>query len=804
MSQAIDDLNLLDIDDSDEVVDPVDFDGPAKEYELPSVDSLPSTKLTRKHLSQTDASSIIGGDSVDEVGIQLIDDDDILEVEEYDGPKGTTEKLSDPIKKKTIGVKATQKVFLFSLPFGGLSNIRSNLYRQVQSFRAQSSIPLIHSPTAAAAAAAAASTGKVTGSLNPDYDEINLKLKRLQSLNTIQEEALFRNYRGSDDARLRAMRQSIAASVNGMVHPIRKREKPWETAFNELDGNVIILGGYRGSVLRDARTHKRVWIPIKAGFNLRKVNLLLGPTKQDELEASKFIYPDGILKNVGPMDIAKRLIKKITSNPKVNFNDFGYDWRLSGEVVSRQLEQYMDDIYCKTQQPSLVIAHSMGGMMAHSVMQRRPELFRGIVYVGCPSECLNVLGPIRFGDTVGFLDRILTPETNFMMRSGFNFLPLSGKVFVNKTTKELYDLDYFDPDTWVEYDLNPLVSRRRRDEAAAGGGAATTASIMNRTDLGFLLLSDSISLPSINSISSKIKSYRRKKPTSLGISGSSTPSSSAPSNGSGSGAAGSKSHAGAGGPPVGSSPSGPPAASENPNFSISPIAPGPQDQSRAIWARSPTSPEPTDKSFLSPSSPGQTDASLSPKRSTSKSPEITEDDDFISESYSILFQQAYDYLKEALASAKKFVLGLEYKPELESKYPPLAVVYGNQVPSVRGSHVDSIQDIKDGNYYHFYYGHGDGVIHQKWLMPETRGFQFYDRETGEGQIVGKFASAAGHVNLMTDLRAIGNALNSILEAEGNWKIGKSVRAKASKTEESLNGTSSVPTASSTVEVSTTN
>lgn len=102
----------------------------------------------------------------------------------------------------------------------------------------------------------------------------------------------------------------------------------------------------------------------------------------------------------------------------------------------------------------------------------------------------------------------------------------------------------------------------------------------------------------------------------------------------------------------------------------------------------------------------------------------------------------------------------------------MAIVYGNKIPSVRGSLVRLRQDIKDGNYYEFFYGHGDGVIHQKWLMPEKKGFTFYDKHTGTGEIVGKFASDAAHVGLMTDFDTMGKALNAVFEAEKFWEQKK--------------------------------
>ena len=128
---------------------------------------------------------------------------------------------------------------------------------------------------------------------------------------------------------------------------------------------------------------------------------------------------------------------------------------------------------------------------------------------------------------------------------------------------------------------------------------------------------------------------------------------------------------------------------------------------------------------------------------------------------------------------------MEYNPELEPRYPPMAVVYGNKVPSVRRSIVEGIQDIKDGKYYEFYYGHGDGVVHQNFLMPEGKNFRKFDPNTGEGQIVGKFSLDCGHVSLMTDFRAMGEALRAVVDAEMIWpKVKSQDKIKSRKKESS--------------------
>lgn len=660
-----------DLEDEDALEDiPVDFIGALSKSQNQS-----STSLSRK-LSRNDANSIVGGDAV--VSSYAKKKHPIADsqrpTQDQERVIGNTPFSDDEIDAESVRAQS-QKIFSFSLPFGGLTSFSSSLYKQITSLRLDSihSIPLIDSLP-------------IIGNNHDDNSsdekqQMKLRLERQQSIGTLEDAEYFRKFKGTDDVRFRAVKHTLTSTLIPDFMQSKKDEETYESIYNDIEGNIVILGGYRGSILRDRKTGKRLWIPIKAGFNLRKINLLLGPTKEDEIRAVDCIYPDGVLKNIGPIDICKKFIKKLASNPKTNVKEFGYDWRLSGSIVSKQLEKFLLDIYEGTGKPTIVIAHSMGGLMAHGALQRNPKLFRSLIYVGVPSECLNILGPIRFGDSVIFSDKILTYETNFMMRSSFNFLPLSGRVFYNIEKNEWYDLDYFDPETWVEYNLNPLVCKERRilEESVVNSSRST-------------MIANSDSTFSINLIGNKLRNYRalsltrRSKTTSLDE-----------------------------------------ASNQSSEFTL-------------------------------------------PERSTSPSlfSMKSNEDNEIVRSYSFSFSDAYNYLKETLKLTKEYILSLDYREELEPEYPPLAMVYGNTVPSVRGSIVRGLDDIREGNYYEFFYGHGDGVVHQKWLMPERKGFSFYNNTTGQGDIVCKVASDCGHVNLMTDFKAMGKALYAVTQAEMFW------------------------------------
>lgn len=106
-----------------------------------------------------------------------------------------------------------------------------------------------------------------------------------------------------------------------------------------------------------------------------------------------------------------------------------------------------------------VIAHSLGGLITRHAVNRRPELFRGVIYAGVPTTCVNILGPMRNGDEVLLSSRVLTAQVNFTIRTSFVLLPLDGRCFFDRRTKEEYTVDFFDPQTWIENKLSPCVGR---------------------------------------------------------------------------------------------------------------------------------------------------------------------------------------------------------------------------------------------------------------------------------------------------------------------------------------------------------
>lgn len=241
-----------------------------------------------------------------------------------------------------------------------------------------------------------------------------------------------------------------------------------DRVLDTLTGDLVVLGGYRGSILRSAEApHQQLWAPVKIGLNMRKADLEVGLEPEDELTMEQRIIPSGMLQNIGPIDISRKFFKKLRSctnarNGTLRIWDYGYDWRLSPHLLSRKMASFLETLPSNQEgyrgpKGALVVAHSLGGIITRHLVNQRPELFSGVVYVGTPQRCINVLGPVRNGDAVLLNEKILTAQVNLSLRTTFVFLPEDGFCFVDKKTNEEYPINFHDVNDWIKHRLSPCI-----------------------------------------------------------------------------------------------------------------------------------------------------------------------------------------------------------------------------------------------------------------------------------------------------------------------------------------------------------
>lgn len=480
-------------------------------------------------------------------------------------------------------------------------------------------------------------------------DVPSFKMPNLAKFQEFKRSSLSLNSIFSSDSLPAASTPASRDAVEDAVLISEKLDDPsaiLDRVLEDLTGDLVILGGYRGSVLRSAEPpHQQLWAPVKLGLNMRKANLEVGLEADDEENMTNTIIPSGMLKNIGPIDISRKFFRKVRScenvkNGKLRVWDFGYDWRLSPARLSKTLQDFVEGL--PSNQPgvvaesrgAIVIAHSLGGLITRHAVNQRPELFAGVLYAGVPQGCINILGPLRNGDPVLFNEKLLTAKVNFSIRTSFTLLPDTGFCYIDAVTGEEYLVDFFDPESWVKWRLSPCVSELP---------PAMTKPIQSSTSLTSLLPS--------NFLRSRADSKSEKKPI--------------------------------------------PDASGIDAHAVKPL--------------------------------------------------------------DVEQQRNFEYLTRTLAETKLFRSQLAHNPKHESAnaYPPLAIIYGKDIPTVYAARVNGREGIRSPDVYdNLVFRSGDGVVLAKQAMlPE--GYSVVKH--------GRVSTERGHITLLGDFVAMGKALDALIK-----------------------------------------
>lgn len=464
---------------------------------------------------------------------------------------------------------------------------------------------------------------------------------------------------------------NLDASKSSSMRTFKVPRDPLDSVLEHLTGDLVIMGGYRGSILRSAEPpHRQLWVPMKVGLKVRKVNLEVGLNPEDEENMEKSIIPSGMLKNIGPVDISKRLFKRVREcenarNGKLRVHDYGYDWRLSPHLLSRKLIEFLRSLPSNQGENAtgaMVIAHSLGGVITRHAVNQAPELFSGVVYAGAPQRCINILGPLRNGDAVLLNEKVLTAHVNFTLRTTWVFLPEDGYCFIDKVTDEEYPVDFYDTNEWVKYRLCPSVS----DPALPPFTAKRVGSLGSFLSLSELSIS--------RGRSSSDPAAKRHGPTA------------------------------------------------SPQRKLV--------KDRGLVPQMDTSSSSTEQQQ-------EETYAVSPKDKSDRSKNLA-------------------YLARTLAETKRFRAELQHSPahQAANAYPPIAVIYGKEIPTVFAARVACREAIPCQDAYdNLAFGSGDGVVLAKQAMPPP-GY-----EIAKG---GRISTDKGHISILGDLSAVGHALQAVI------------------------------------------
>lgn len=503
-----------------------------------------------------------------------------------------------------------------------------------------------------------------------------------------------------------------------------------DQAASHITGDVVVMGGYRGSILRSAKPpHRQLWVPMKVGLNIRKVDLEVGLTPEDEERMEETIIAREVLSHIGPVDICRRLLQRLNKHEKsrngdIRVWDYGYDWRLSPHLLSKRLIKFLEGLPCNSpgvppeKRGAYVIAHSLGGLITRHAVNQRPELFAGVVYAGTPQHCVNILGPLRNGDEVLLSSKVLTAQVNFTIRTSYALLPDDGRCFINKDTKEDYLVDFFDVNSWDKHALSPCITaplppsgNETNNRKGIMDNLPSSLSTLPRIGLGKKRLS--MKLNKSNSISSQGQTPRASREKDQ------------------------RENA--------------PGGSENEEI--------PLDYKSRGGAAAVTGG--TAGGILGPNTAKTSPETTNTNQATTSSSSIpsnmnTGAGNAAAATSTIPREEALAYLERTLKEVKQFRQELAFNEahQKANRYPPFAVMYSKALPTVYGARVASRDDIKRTDAYDdLAFAAGDGVcLASAAMLPH--GYRVIKH--------GLVRSERGHVGLLGDLEGVGQCLLALV------------------------------------------
>lgn len=205
-------------------------------------------------------------------------------------------------------------------------------------------------------------------------------------------------------------------------------------ALGEDRGTVFVLPGIMGSELH--AQGKSVWLNYAA--------LLRGGMEQLTIDQKEpEVKPDGLIASD-----YKRLVEQLSRSYHVE--PFAYDWRQSVKQAGEKLGKEVQESLSRNNKPVYLLAHSMGGLVARSMIVARPDLWREIgrrqgrlVMLGTPNNGAHAIARMLLGE-----EKLLKMLALLDLKNG-----VSSLLSIIRDYPGVLDLlpeDYFKPEPWQE------------------------------------------------------------------------------------------------------------------------------------------------------------------------------------------------------------------------------------------------------------------------------------------------------------------------------------------------------------------
>ncbi len=292
-----------------------------------------------------------------------------------------------------------------------------------------------------------------------------------------------------------------------------------EAAARQHRNPVILIHGFIGSKLRNAKTHEDVWGRFVNAVKRGKTDDLSLPIDSTDLASNRdSLVPYAIYESVAGVKFYGALLDALRdvggyrlgdiNNPKPGdtLYIYNYDWRRDNVESAAGLGRAILQIKARLHAPGMrfdIVAHSMGGLVAQYYLKYGAEdvLAPGkapqVTYAGAPNIGRMILiGTPLHGTMSAFrilntgFSRTMSPAAVFTMPAIYQLLPLDGHGHVVDTQGREVEADLYDADDWIRYGwsvFNPRTDARRQLFPGEGARPASEGADAEEVKMGRFL-----------------------------------------------------------------------------------------------------------------------------------------------------------------------------------------------------------------------------------------------------------------------------------------------------------------------------
>lgn len=203
------------------------------------------------------------------------------------------------------------------------------------------------------------------------------------------------------------------------------------------DRPIIFVPGIKGSVLQ--KDGKTLW--FRTSDALHKTSPLIYK-ENDGVVASDLLARISVIPGIFEYKAYYGIARALACNK--NGYVFVYDWREHLDTTSEKFGAFVERVRKETGKKPIVVAHSMGGLVAHGYVKQHPENIAKVVYVSVP-----------FRPGIGYFDDVnegapIFRNTTILSKEAVFSHPATYYLLAHKGSNQYEGHDFFSATEWQE------------------------------------------------------------------------------------------------------------------------------------------------------------------------------------------------------------------------------------------------------------------------------------------------------------------------------------------------------------------